>query len=135
MQFRGAGGPVPSDRRGCRKVRLSVELPNWIATLVCACTLNYRPWGKWQNLKVQPRGPRGCVPEIQSHHFIETDGASTHNLPQPCNSGLYTEQSASVPGLVGSQLIWYRRAWSNKRHITNEDVKELWEFVKTGPPE
>ena len=103
--------------------------------LVCARPFNYRPGSTQQNLKVQPRSPRRGVPEIQSHHFIEADAASTHDLPQPRNSGLHPEQSTSVPCLVGGQLIWYRRTRSDKRHIAHEDVKELREFVKAGAPE
>ena len=70
--------------------------------------------------------------QIQPDHFIELDSASASNLPQPSDPGFDLQYPATVPCLIGSQLIWNCRTRANERHISLQNIDQLGQLIQAG---
>ncbi len=74
-----------------------------------------------------------CMLKIQTSHLIEGRAATPADLPKPGNPWLYFVNPTPVPEVVAVKLIQCWGAGTNQRHVTDEYIPELWEFVQTAP--
>src|SRR5215469_7249142 len=87
-----------------------------------------------EDLDIEPWTPGSCVLKIKPNHRVEVNCASARNLPQTGNARFHLEKPATMPCLVGGQLVRNRRAWAHQRHVPAKNIKKLWQLVKTGLP-
>src|SRR5277367_6405654 len=84
-----------------------------------------------KNFDVQPDGPRTRVLQIHADHVVKLCAAATINLPQSGYTRLDFQNAATVPSVVGLELILDRRARPNQRHFAYQHIPELWDFIQT----
>jgi hypothetical protein len=88
-----------------------------------------------KDLNVHPNGPRSGIGDVHPNHFVELDSAAPLYLPKTCNSGLHSEQAATVPNFVVGKFVGERRPRTDKGHVANQHAEKLRDFVKAGSPE
>src|SRR5687768_5400443 len=72
------------------------------------------------------------VLQVEPDHVIEVRAASTGHLPQAGDTGLGHEHTSIVPSF---ELLDFVRKWwarPDERHVSAQDVQELWKLVQTG---
>src|SRR5262249_37697704 len=69
------------------------------------------------------------VPVVELHHLVEWNLAGSQHLPETGHPGLQVETSAG-PAVDIAILVEDQRPGSDKAHVADKDVYELWEIVK-----
>src|SRR6202521_2422736 len=90
------------------KGKKEAEEDNCDKKLAGAAPSNYGFGSLQQNLQIEHRARIARVPKIKSNHFVKSDPTTTRTLPEPGNSRLGFEQTATMPGSVGLHLVRHR---------------------------
>src|SRR3990172_13128053 len=78
--------------------------------------------------EVEPERPPVDVGEVPLHPPMEVRVVARLHLPETGDPGPHRE-TPTVPDVVQVDLAGERRSWSDKAHISHQDVPELWQLV------
>ena len=82
-------------------------------------------------LQIQPHRPMPRILQIQPYHFVEGRPAPSIDLPQTCDPR-HHQQAAHMPRTILVNLISDRRPRSNQRHVSEQNIEKLRQFVQAG---
>src|SRR5579864_6635963 len=82
-------------------------------------------------LSIEPERPAVDVGEVKLHPAIEVELAAAFERPQASHTGAHA-QTTPLPRLVLLDLFGQWRSWSDKRHVSAQNVPQLRQFIETG---
>src|SRR3712207_4165724 len=87
-----------------------------------------------QDAQVEPDRPALEVEEVQADEVVEVELAAPRDLPQPRDPG-QDKVALAVPVLEALVIAQGQRARPDQRHLSHQDVEQLWELVERIAPE
>src|SRR5437899_3073676 len=100
-----------------------------LCSSVSSPSRKHRRDGAKQYLQVFPEGLAFDVNNIQPNLAGKVDFAAAANLPDAGNARPGSE-STTIRQRIPGNFAWHRRSRSNQRHVPNEHVVELRQFIE-----
>src|SRR5438270_903518 len=103
--------------------------------LTGAVPRNHSFGGLKKDFQVKPGRAKASILQIETHHIVESNTATSINLPQSGDARLRLEQTTAMPCFIGFDFIRHGRSRTYQRHLAAQYVDELRQLVQAGTPQ